>query len=235
MALDLTSQLCIVTGASEGTGKAIALALLEAGGRVVMVSRSGEKLQRAVAEFGEAGERAVIHPADMTDAEQVNQLADTVLDQFGKIDVLVNNLGGGLRRQVIETSDAEWQHLINLNLSSAFYACRAVLPAMRRQRSGQIINIASRAGRLGEGAFAAYSAAKHGLVGLTRALAESEAEYGIRVNAICPGPITTQRMRAQHPHADFSCWNTPEGVAEAVLFLLAPSAHAMRGRSLDLF
>lgn len=235
MGSDLSAKTCIVTGASEGTGKAIAGALVQAGNRVVYVSRSLEKLQCAVKELGAGSEWTGVYAADMTDPAQVNRCVHTVLEQYERIDVLVNNLGGGLRRTLIETSDSEWQHLIQINLSSAFYACRAVLPVMRRQRSGWIINIASRAGRRGEGDFAAYSAAKFGLMGLTQALADSESPFGIRVNAICSGPIATERMKSQYPQADLSGWNKPQDVAEAVLFLLSPAAHAMQGQSIDLF
>lgn len=231
----LTSQVCLVTGASEGIGKAISRALWRAGSSVVMISRSVDKLQRALDEFGQEGRDIFLIPADVTDDQQVKNLVQAVLERFGKIDVLINNVGGGLRRTLIETEDEDWQQLIALNLTSAFYTCRAVLPIMRRQGSGVIINISSRAGRIGEGTFAAYCAVKHGLIGLTKALADSEAGFGIRVNAVCPGPVATPKMIAQNPGLDYSNWIAPEEVANAVLFLLTPSAHTMQGRCLDLF
>lgn len=232
---ELNSKVCLVTGASEGIGKAIAHALWRAGSSVVMVSRSAEKLQRALGEFEQEGQGVFFVPADVTDDRQVKKLVQVVLERFGRVDVLINNVGGGLRRALIETTDEDWQQLIALNLTSAFYTCRAVLPIMRQQRSGVIINISSRAGRIGEGAFAAYCAVKHGLIGLTKALADSEAGFGIRVNAVCPGPVATPKMIAQNPGLDYSSWITPEEVANAVLFLLTPSAHTMQGQCLDLF
>ena len=141
----------------------------------------------------------------------------------------------GLQRQVIETTDSDWDFLVKVNLTSAFYLCRAVLPAMREQGSGAIINIASRAGRRGEGDFAAYSALKHGLVGLTRALADSEKSYSLQINAICPGPVSTKKMQALHPQADHQHWLTPDDVAMTVNFLLSPAARRMNGQVIDLF
>lgn len=113
--------------------------------------------------------------------------------------------------------------------------CRAVLPGMRSGKSGHIINIASRAGRRGEGNFAAYSAMKHGLIGLTRALAKSEANFGIKVNAICPGPVATDRMLNAYPESSHPDWVTPQEIVEAVLFLLSAAGKCMNGQCLDLF
>jgi NAD(P)-dependent dehydrogenase (short-subunit alcohol dehydrogenase family) len=229
------SWVCVVTGASEGIGKAVSFALLSAGNSVVMVSRSIDKLRRALDEFGQNEQRAFLISADVTNALEVENLVRVIIGRFERIDVLVNNVGGGLRRELIDTSNEEWQQLVALNLTSAFYTCRAVLPVMRQQKTGLIINIASRAGRIGEGAFAAYCAVKHGLIGLTKALADSEDKFGIRVNAVCPGPVATQRMIAQNLKLDCSGWITPQEVANAVLFLLTPSARTMQGQCLDLF
>ncbi|MBG0770985.1 MAG: SDR family oxidoreductase, partial [Anaerolineaceae bacterium] len=170
-----------------------------------------------------------------TESGEVNRVIESVLMNKGRLDILVNNLGQGLQRQVIETTDREWDYLVKINLTSAFYLCRAVLPAMREQGSGAIINIASRAGRRGEGDFGAYSALKHGLVGLTKALADSEKDFGLQINAICPGPVSTEKMRGLHPQADHQQWLTPEDVAKTVQFLLSPAAKRMNGQVIDLF
>jgi 3-oxoacyl-[acyl-carrier protein] reductase len=228
-------KVAIVTGASEGIGKAISLALLESGFRVVMVSRNIEKLKQAVQLHTSFSEFIWLYPADLTDAEQVKKLVKEVEFKEGKIDALINNLGHGIRRELIDTTDSEWQTLVNINLTSSFYTCRAVLPGMRSRKSGQIINIASRAGRRGEGEFAAYCALKHGLIGLTRALADSENDYGIRVNAICPGAVATERMLEKYSDSSGAVWISPQEVAQAVLFLLSPASAHMNGQCLDLF
>jgi len=228
-------KIAVITGASEGIGRAISLSLIRENYRVVLVSRSQEKLEKALVEAGEQAQNARVYSADVTESVQVNQLVDEVIQQEGKIDVLLNNVGQGVRRELIDTTDEEWEFLVKLNLSSAFYMCRAVLPQMRKQKSGKIINIASRAGRVGEGELAAYSALKHGLVGLTRALGDSEMKFGIRVNAVCPGLVATQRMLDTLPHLDYSSANVPEDVAEAVLFLLSPAAKTMNGQVIDMY
>lgn len=225
----------IVTGASEGVGLAISEALLKAGYHVVLVSRNPEKLQAALDSLGRLSENARTFAADITSSEQVNRLVESVLTQEKQVDILVNNLGQGLRKQLVETSDADWEHLVAVNLTSAVYISRAVLPIMREQKSGKIINISSRAGRRGEGDFAAYSALKHGLVGLTHALADSEAPFGIKVNAVCPGPVSTPKMVERYPNLDVSGWSSPEDVAQTVLFLLSKTAETMNGQVIDLF
>lgn len=229
------SKVAIITGASEGIGQAISLALLKEGYRVVMVSRSAEKLQQALSNAGERSDQAWLYPADLTVSEQVNQMVETVLLHEKRIDVLINNLGQGIQRQLVDTTDQEWDYMVSVNLTSAFYACRAVIPILRFQKAGTIVNISSRAGRRGEGDFAAYSALKHGLIGLTRALAESESPRGIRVNAICPGAVSTMKMTKRHPISGLSRWSTPDDVANTVLFLLSKPAETMNGQTIDLF
>lgn len=225
----------IVTGASEGVGLAISEALLKAGYHVVLVSRNPEKLQAALYSLGRLSENARSFAADLTSSEQVNRLVESILVHEKHVDVLVNNLGQGLRKQLVETSDADWEHLVAVNLTSAVYISRAIIPLMREQKSGKIINISSRAGRRGEGDFAAYSALKHGLVGLTHALADSEAPFGIKVNAVCPGPVSTPKMVKRYPNLDVSDWSSPEDVAHTVLFLLSKPAETMNGQVIDLF
>jgi len=227
-------RICIVTGASQGTGKAVAVGLLDAGAQVVIVSRSEANLEAALQAMP-SPENVWIHAADVTCSQQAEILVQEVVQRYGRVDLLVNNVGGGLKKELVETSDEDWQHLLALNLTSTFNCCRAVLPVMREQRSGLIINIASKAGRIGEGDFAAYCAAKHGVIGLTRALADSESAYGIRVNAICPGPIATEKMQKLYPQVEKSDWSTPEDIAQTVLYLASPAGHAMQGKLVDLF
>jgi len=227
-------KICIVTGASQGTGKAVAVGLLDAGAQVVIVSRSEANLEAALQAMP-SPENVWIHAADVTCSQQAEILVQEVVQRYGRVDLLVNNVGGGLKKELVETSDEDWQHLLALNLTSTFNCCRAVLPVMREQRSGLIINIASKAGRIGEGDFAAYCAAKHGVIGLTRALADSESAYGIRVNAICPGPIATEKMQKLYPQVEKSSWSTPQDVAQTVLYLASPAGHAMQGKLVDLF
>ncbi len=228
-------EVVFLTGGSEGIGRAMALELFRHKYRIALVSRNLEKLQKVEQEAGGGSPDLILIPADMTDPAKVESAVQTVVHHWGRVDVLINNLGQGLRKNLIDTDNEEWDQILRLNLGSAFLVCRAVLPIMRKQRSGQVINIASRSGRRGEGDFAAYCAAKHGMIGLTRALADSEASFGIRVNAICPGPVATEKMVSRNPKGDFSTWCTPEGIAQTVVFLLSNDGIVMNGRTMDLF
>ncbi len=230
----LNGQVAIVTGASQGIGKATALLLAEQGACVVLVARHHPNLEKVANDILSEGSRALPLTVDVTDSAQVRQMVEDTVNAFGRIDLLVCCVGRGLRKPLVETSDQEWIELMEANLTSTLYCNRAVLPQMRLQQNGAIINIASRAGRIAEPMLAAYSAVKHGVIGLTRALAAEEASNGIHVNAICPATVATERMKGILPNADQSKWLSPEQVAQAVLFL-ATTGRMMQGKTLDLF
>jgi len=209
--MPLKDQIAIVTGASEGIGKAIALALAEAGASLALAARTPEKLSAAADEIRACtGSRVLEVLADLTRSADANLLAK-------------------------RASDEDWQWLVATNLSTVVYGCRAVLPDMLAQGHGMIINIASRSGRVGEANLAAYCAVKHGVIGLTRALAEEVGPKGIHVNVICPGGVRTERMERLLPQVDKSGWLAPEDVAAAVLFLATSASRTMQGQALDLF
>jgi 3-oxoacyl-[acyl-carrier protein] reductase len=233
--MELNNKVVILTGASEGIGRATALALVREGARLALAARTLAKLEKVAGEIVRLGAECLVVPADVTQPESVAALIDKTLQRFGRIDILVNSVGRGLRKPFVDTTDEEWQRLIAENLSSVFYPCRAVLPHMERQGSGLIINLASRSGRVGEAGLAAYSAVKHGVVGLTKALAAEMDPKGIRVNAICPGPVRTERMLGLLPNVDKSNWLLPEDVAAAVVFLATSPGHTMQGQMLDMY
>jgi 3-oxoacyl-[acyl-carrier protein] reductase len=231
----LAGQIVVITGASEGIGRAIALALAGEGASLVLAARTAEKLESTAGEIREKGNPVLTVCTDVTRPEEVNTLIQKTIAAFGRVDVMVNNVGRGLRKPFVETTEEDWAWLIATNLSSVMYGCRAVIPQMERQGKGAIINIASRSGRVGEANLAAYSAVKHGVVGLTKALAEEEGPKGIQVNVICPGAVRTERMEKLLPKVDKSKWLASEDVAAAVVFLTTLPGRAMQGQALDMY
>lgn len=187
----LNGDICLVTGASRGLGRAIALALAEAGADVVVTARSQDALEETAALITKLGRRALVVPCDVRESRSVTTVVERALAEFGGIDVLVNNAGGGEFRPLMDTSEEEWLHWIDLDLHSVFRMCKAVGPGMIERRRGRIINMASMYGLNGERAATAYCASKGAVIQLTRALALEWAEYNIRVNALAPGFIYT--------------------------------------------
>lgn len=187
----LAGKIALVTGGGRGIGSASALALAEAGADVIVCSRTGAEIE-AVAEQARAlGRRALALTCDVTDAAQVRQLAEDAARQFGAVEILVNNAGLGRSHRFADHPDELWEQMLALNLTSVYRVTKAFVPAMIERRRGRIINIASIASKVGGKYIAAYTAAKHGVLGLTRALATELVTAGITVNAICPGYVNT--------------------------------------------
>jgi NAD(P)-dependent dehydrogenase (short-subunit alcohol dehydrogenase family) len=189
--LTLAGKRAVVTGAGRGIGRSIALALAEAGADVVVSARTGSEIEALAAEIESLGRRSRAIPCDVTNAEEVQHLAQTALEGMGGIDILVNNAGNAGSHKFVNHPDELWNRMLAVNLTSIYYVSKAFVPRMIEQKSGRIINIASIASRVGGSYIAAYTAAKHGALGLTRALATELLPYNITVNAICPGYVNT--------------------------------------------
>lgn len=194
--LPLANKRAVVTGAGRGIGRAIALALAGAGAEVALAARSRAELEALAAEIGALGRRAVVAPCDVTDPAQVDGMARTALDGLGGIDILVNNAGASGSHKLAGHPDELWHRMLAINLTSVYYVCKAFVPAMLSQRAGRIITVASVAARTGSRYIAAYTASKHGVLGLTRALAAELVDGNITVNAICPGYVATPMTEA---------------------------------------
>ena len=189
--LRLDGRVALVTGASRGLGRAMALGLAEAGADVALMARSLDGLQDAAAAVAGRGRRALALPADVVVEGEVQAAVERALDVFGTIDILVNNSGVAVVKPLVETTPAEWRRIVETNLTGAFNCCRAVGPTMIARRRGKVVNVASVLGAQGLAGYSAYSASKGGLLALTRALAVEWARHNVQVNAIAPGWFVT--------------------------------------------
>jgi 3-oxoacyl-[acyl-carrier protein] reductase len=228
----LAGQTAVVTGASRGIGRAIALRLAEAGAEVALWARDAVALQGVADEIAAMGGRARPFACDVTDAELVNRTADLVRRTLAPVAIVVNNAGAVLRKPTAAIHDAEWRRVIAVNLDGTFHVTRAFLPDLTRT-GGRIINISSIAGREGTAELAAYCAAKHGVVGFTRALAEELRAAKVSVNAICPGSVDTAMLREGMPGAIPDM--TPDDIARTALFLAHTAPSALTGACIDVY
>jgi NAD(P)-dependent dehydrogenase (short-subunit alcohol dehydrogenase family) len=230
--MKLEGATAIVTGASRGIGRAIAHALAGAGADVALWARSRNALDEVTREIVAAGGRATAYVVDVTDAAAVNAAADAVRRAMPPVRIVVNNAGAVVRTPTATMTDAEWRKVIAVNLDGTFYVTRAFLVDLTRS-GGRVINISSIAGREGTPMLAAYCAAKHAVVGLTRALAEELRTAKVTVNAICPGSVDTQMLREGIPGASPDM--TPADIATTALFLALDAPDALTGACIDVF
>jgi NAD(P)-dependent dehydrogenase (short-subunit alcohol dehydrogenase family) len=179
---------CLVTGASRGIGSVIAARLSTAGHRVALTARSADQLTEVA---GKLSGPSLSLPADVTDPDATNAVFDTVEEAWGPVEVLVLNAGAAVAKPIAKLTDAEWQSQLDLNLTAPFRAMRRAIPAMVERGWGRIIVIASIAGKIGEPNVGAYTASKHGAIGLVRTAAAELARAGVTVNAVCPGYVDT--------------------------------------------
>ncbi len=212
-------QRALITGASSGIGAATALAFAKAGIHVALVSRSQEKLAQVAETVKQAGVETAVYSVDLSQVEQVREQIEKIATEFGPIDILVNNAGMGYTCPLADIPLQDWQHVFNLNLTSAFQCIQGVLPQMRNAGKGTIINIVSIAGHNAFPGWSAYCASKFAMLGMSRSLAAEERANGIRVTAMCPGAVNTPLWDSSTVHADFNRENMldPETVADTIV------------------
>lgn len=239
----LAGRVVLVTGSSRGIGAEVAVKAAAAGATVaVHYHRSADGADRTLERIEAAGGAGGRFAADIADPEQAEDLVLGVVDRFGRIDALVNNAGLTQVGPFLEIEPAEWDAVLRTDLTAAFHTSRAALPSMLERGSGAIVNVASRLGQMGIAETAAYSAAKAGLIGLTRALAREFGPRGIRVNAVAPG-FTITEMTADLADGEegrrrlrdmaLGRFGTADEVAEAVVFLLSDASSLFLGQTLN--
>jgi 3-oxoacyl-[acyl-carrier protein] reductase len=238
--VDLAGQVALVTGASQGLGRAIAEALAAAGATVALVARSADKLTDVAAAIGAAGGKAEAFPCDVMKAEAIQQVVDAGVEKLGRLDILVNNAGVTRDTLLPRMSDEEWDTVLTTNLRGPFLFMRAASRPMMQQRYGRIVNVASVSGLIGNPGQANYSASKAGLVGLTKTVAKELAGRKITVNAVAPGFIASDMTAALgdvlldevKKRVPAKRLGEATEIADAVLFLASPSAGYITAQTL---
>jgi NAD(P)-dependent dehydrogenase (short-subunit alcohol dehydrogenase family) len=247
------ARCAVVTGAGRGIGRSIALALAEAGTDVVVTGRTRTELEEVALQIRGMGRQALPIACDVTDQSQVQQLADNVYKSMPRVDILVNNAGASGSSKFIAHDDELWHHMLAINLTSVYYVTKAFTPAMVTQRYGRIIMLASIASRAGARYIAAYTASKHGVLGLTRALAAELGPENITVNAICPGYVDTPMtahtvanmmqltgMTQEESRATLEKMSpqrrlvSPEEVARIAVFLAQEASGGINGQAINI-
>lgn len=240
--MTLSGRVALVTGASQGIGRACALKLAQSGASVALAARGQEKLQALADEITAGGGKAAAYPLDVSDEEQIKSTFKAVIAQFGKIDILVNNAGITRDQLVMRMKRADWDAVLNTNLTSAYLCTQQAIGSMLKQRWGRIVNVTSIFGQTGQAGQANYAASKAGLIGLTMAIAREVSSRNITCNAVAPGFIETAMTSGLAEDFKQSAVKmiplgrvgTPEDVANAVAFLASEEASYITGHVLNV-
>jgi len=240
--MTLSGRVALVTGASQGIGHACALKLAKSGASVAVVARNQQKLDELVAKINEGGGQAAAFVLDVSDEDQIKSIFKSALAHFGKIDILVNNAGMTRDQLVMRMKRADWDAVLNTNLTSAYLCIQQVIGSMLKQRWGRIVNVTSVFGQTGQAGQANYAASKAGLIGLTMAIAREVGSRNITCNAVAPGFIETamtaglsdDTKQAGLKAIPLGRIGRPEDVAGAVCFLASEEASYITGHVLNI-
>ncbi|MDH3514105.1 MAG: SDR family NAD(P)-dependent oxidoreductase [Gammaproteobacteria bacterium] len=232
----LKDRVIIITGAVGNLGSAVVRRVRAQGGRMVLVDRSDGRLKKTHGDLKGDVHHWLASGVDLTDPKAASDMAAEAFKRFGRIDGLVNTVGGFRGGKPVHEADlAEWDFLYDINVRTVLNACRAVIPYMLKAQGGRIINIASRNAFQGSPNYAAYSATKGMVLRMSESMAGELKTRGINVNCIVPGTIDTPQNRAAMPQADFSAWVPPEDLASVIAFLLSDDARSVTGTAVPVY
>ncbi|MGI9533797.1 MAG: SDR family NAD(P)-dependent oxidoreductase [Thermodesulfobacteriota bacterium] len=225
----LKSKVAIITGGTGALGRGVVKRFLEEEANVLttyVVERECEECQKLLDQYKD---RIIYHRTDVTDEKDVLNAVSTAIDSFGKVDFLLNIVGGFLFKELKDTTVEDFDKMIDMNLKSCFICSKSVLPEMLRNKSGRIVNIAAKPAIKGSAGMSVYGASKSGVARITEALAEEVKAFNINVNAVIPGTLDTPRNRQDMPESDFSKWVKPEKLAEVILNLCLDESKLISG------
>ncbi len=233
--MKLNGKVAIVTGGGRGIGRETALLFAEHGAKVAVAARSAKEISDVAEEILRAGGEAVGISADVSREDEAQRIIDNTLGKFGQVDILVNNAGIVNAGPFATFETEKWREVIDVNLMGTFYCTRAAVPILLERGWGRIVNISSRSGKIGIPFLTAYCASKHGVVGLTKALAEELAPFNITVNAICPGTVETDMIPEAVKEKLSGVLIPPGHVADLALYLATEEAASINGEAINIY
>ena len=223
----LAEKVAIITGAGRGIGRAIAISLSNQGAKVSLAARTTAELEETASFILTSGGQASSHPTDVSVEDSVSQLVKDTIEDWGRLDVVVNNAGIGFFQPLEQTTTDAWNQILEVNSRGAFWLCREAIPYLRRQSRSYIVNIASVVAVKGYSHQAAYAASKHALLGMSQSLAKEVQPDGIRVHVINPGGVATEMVRQARPDIDPTELIQPEEIADIVVFLVTRAGNSV--------
>lgn len=232
--MKLKGKTAVITGASRGLGRALALRFAAEGARLALCSRLLDEHTKARLVLDLQAAQLFVQACDISDPEQVKEFAKNVLREFGTIDVLINNAAIlGPRTEIADYPSSMWDRVMLVNINGAFYVTKEFLQSMRKQGRGSIINVTSSVGRIGKARWGAYAVSKFGVEGLSQVLAEEVRHYGIRVNTVNPGAMATEMRHAAYPQEDQSKLKSPDDTTDVFVYLASDVSRSVTGKHFE--
>jgi NAD(P)-dependent dehydrogenase (short-subunit alcohol dehydrogenase family) len=230
----LSGKRIVISGGSKGLGKALAQRFAREGAKLALCARHSDSLETVAQELREIGAEVVYRQCDIGDPIQVKEFVSAVVDEYGSIDVLVNNASAIVPlKHIVDYSIQEWDEVVRVNMNGVFYLTHAILPSMMKRKAGSIINVSSSVGRATRVQWGAYAVTKFGMEGFTQLLAEELHSYNISVNSVNPGAMATDMRHIVHPEEDQKLLRKPELVTELFVYLASEDGVGISGQQFD--